>query len=150
MKTLLKTKQPAYKERLQKQKTTKQLLIQHLEISEEKYNLFQFDMGCALVEDFFKDMAYTKGIRNKLLFEHKHGYWPWFQCQWDAFEKDFWAANKWIVLEKKEPRFFTVPGDDEKTLLHNSWKCEMALIAKVKEMHERLHHHIVQTNIVLS
>lgn len=142
MKTITQ-KEPQYKERLGKLNNARSLLIHYLDMSEAKYNELIFELGCKLLDNFFENMDTKDGIKQKLLTDPSMEYWGWWKLQWNLEELNFWKANSWMVEESKQPKFFNYPISNTATF-RSSWISEMNILTRCREMHERLHYHIIQ------
>lgn len=135
---------PRYKEQLEKQQDTKEILLYKMGISEAHYFQFQVEIGCRLVENVFGE--YPELIE-ELLQNPKMEYWNWFKMQWAIEEMNVWKASKWM-FETSTGVYFKSPKtikDPQKEMLA-TWKEEMDMWAQSNEIHNMLHHHIIQVD----
>ena len=137
MKTTI--KQHRYEEVMAAKVTTRDKILKSANITELEYFNAEFDTGCQLLDEYFKEMdaGLVYHISTMLLKDRKHGYWLWLinqKQQWEfAFHKEYTAVmgNDYNTVEYREEYMHT-----------------LAAFANSDKVHERLRQFIIQSKTI--
>lgn len=110
--------------------------IKETGISENDYIDMEFETGCALVEQFYKDRDPEVGQKymRQLLEDKSIGFWPWFKNQRSQRELQFMHRNTFQHQIEKG----AYAEDLAAKRLIQKWKVVHRKMTKDKDVHKRL------------
>lgn len=130
------TTQARYKQRLSHHEKVQQSLRESLELSQDAFRYIEFEMGCRLVEDYFRESAHPQlasSYAKQLLYDAANMYWPWYLNQKRKWEEEFMSYAKFehVVMRRSAK-------------IHD-YKLELEAWTNWVETHDKLRHFINQS-----